>query len=547
MKLTSLGLTALLVALLAACAPETPAAAPAELPAADAAAIEAHMAYLASDDLEGRETGTPGYDLAADYLAAEFAKIGLAAAGDGGTYFQEITFKRAVRAAEGRVFRVTDAAGNVLPFTEGQNAVVYNALKAPEATIEAPAVFVGFGIVAPELGRDDFAGLDLTGKVAVVLSGTPKGIDNEERAYYGNRKYQNISERGAVAIVSVETPTSKGVYPFQRLLAEGRLEGASMAWMQADGTPYSTSPNIAAVAGVSLEGAPALFTGAPASWEAVITSAEADGGVVPSFDLPLTITVTQRSVHDEVKSANVVGMIEGTDPVLKDEVIVISAHLDHIGISKTIEEDTINNGALDNASGIATMLDAARMLKAGPPLKRTVVFAAVTAEEKGLLGAQYFAKNPSVPGTMVANVNLDMPILTYDFTDIIVYGALRSNIAATVETAASGMGVTLGPDPTPEQGIFTRSDHFRFVEAGIPSVYLKPGFANGGDVAFAEHQAKNYHRPSDDMSNNLDFNAAAKFAELNARIALALANQDVRPLWKKDDFFARQFNGPMEP
>jgi Zn-dependent M28 family amino/carboxypeptidase len=243
----------------------------------------------------------------------------------------------------------------------------------------------------------------------------------------------------------------------------------------------------------------------------------------------------------------VVGMIEGTDPELKDEVIVISAHLDHIGISKTIEEDTINNGALDNASGIATMLDAARMLKAGPPLKRTVVFAAVTAEEKGLLGAQYFAMNPSVPGTLVANVNLDMPILTYDFTDIIVYGALRSNIAATVETAASGMGVTLSPDPTPEQGIFTRSDHFRFVEAGIPSVYLKPGFANGGDVAFAEHQAKNYHRPSDDMSNNLDFNAAARFAELNARIALALANQDVRPLWKKDDFFARQFNGPMEP
>jgi Peptidase family M28 len=538
---------ALAAAALAACAPETPAAAPAELPASDAAAIEAHMAYLASDDLEGRETGTPGYDLAADYVAAEFAKIGLAPGGDGGTYFQEITFKRAVRAAEGRAFQVKDAAGNVLPFTEGQNAVVYNALKAPETTIEAPAVFAGFGIVAPDIGRDDFAGLDLTGKVAVVLSGTPKGIQSEERAFYGNRKYKNISDRGAVAIVSVETPTSKGIYPFQRLLAEGRLEGASMAWMQADGTHYSTSPNIAATAAVSLEAAPTLFTGAPMGWDDVIAAAEAEGGAVPSFDLPLTITVTQRSMHDEVKSANVVGMIEGTDPVLKNEVIVISAHLDHIGISKTIEEDTINNGALDNASGIATMLDAARMLKAGPPLKRTVVFAAVTAEEKGLLGAQYFAMNPSVPGTIVANVNLDMPILTYDFTDVIVYGALRSTIASSVEAAASGMGIAISPDPSPEQGIFTRSDHFRFVEAGIPSVYLIPGRQNGGEAAFAEHMAKNYHRPSDDMSNKLDFNAAAKFAELNARIALALANQDVRPLWKKDDFFARQFNGPMEP
>ncbi|MEX1250453.1 MAG: M28 family metallopeptidase [Hyphomonas sp.] len=546
MKLTSLGLAAL-TAMMAACTAGTPLAASAQLPASDAAGIEAHMAYLASDDLEGRETGTPGYDLAADYVAGEFGKLGLAPAGDAGSYFQEITFKRAVRAAEGRAFRVTDAAGNVLPFTEGQNAVVYTALKAPEATIEAPAVFVGFAIVAPELGRDDFAGLDLTGKVAVVLSGTPKGIQSEERAFYGSRKSKNISDRGAVAVVSVETPTSKGVYPFQRLLAEGRLEGASMAWMQADGTPYSNAPDIAAFAAVSLEGAAPLFTGSPVSWEEVIAAAEAESGAVPGFDLPLTISITQRSVHDEVKSANVMGMIEGTDPDLKDEVIIISAHLDHIGISKTIEEDTINNGALDNASGVATMLDAARMLKAGPPMKRTVVFIALTAEEKGLLGAQYFAMNPSLPGTIVANVNLDMPILTYDFTDIIVYGALRSNIAATVETAAAGMGITLSPDPAPEQGIFTRSDHFRFVEAGIPSVYLKPGFANGGDAAFAEHQARNYHRPSDDMSNKLDFAAAARFAELNARIALALANQDAPPLWKKDDFFARQFNGPMEP
>ncbi len=543
MKLTSLGLAALLAATLVACTPETPA----ELPAPDAAAIEAHMASLASDDLEGREAGTVGYDIAADYVATEFSKLGVAPAGDDGSYFQEITFQRAVREAEGRIFEVKDAAGNVLPFTESVNAVVYNSLRAPEAAINAPAVFVGFGIVAPDLGRDDFAGLDLNGKVAVVLSGTPKGIQSEERAYYGSQKSKNISDRGAVATVSIETPTSKGVYPFQRLLAEGSLEGASLAWMQADGTPYTNAPNITVTSGVSLEAAPALFDGAPVSWDEVIAAAEAEGGVVQGFDLPLTISITQRSTHDTVTSSNVVAMIEGTDPVLKDEVIVISAHLDHIGISKTIEEDTINNGALDNASGVATMLDAARMLMSGPPLKRTVVFIALTAEEKGLLGAQYFAMSPSVQGTLVGTVNLDMPILTYDFTDIIVYGALRSNIAATVEKAASAMGIVISPDPTPEQGIFTRSDHFRFVEAGIPSVYLKPGFANGGDVAFAEHQAKHYHRPSDDMSNNLDFNAAARFAELNARIAMELANQDVRPLWKKDDFFARQSNGPMEP
>ncbi|MFN7163453.1 MAG: M28 family metallopeptidase [Hyphomonas sp.] len=543
MKLTSPALAILLAATFVACTPETPA----ELPAPDAAAIEAHMAYLASDDLEGREAGTPGFDLAADYVAAEFARIGLAPAGDNGTYFQGITFQRAVRADEGLRFEVRDAAGNLLPFTEGVNAVVYNSLQATGADITAPAVFVGYGIVAPDLGRDDFAGLDLNGKVAVMLSGTPDGIQSEERAYYGGQKFRNLSERGAVAVVSLETPTRKKIYSFQRLLAEGRLSTAAMAWIQDDGTAFSEAPNLQATSAVSLEAAAALFNGTPAIWDDIIAASEAEGGRVTGFDLPVTISLSQRSVHDTVTSANVVGMIEGTDPALKNEFIVISAHLDHIGISQTIEEDKINNGALDNAAGVATMLDAARMLKAGPALKRSVVFIALTAEEKGLLGAQYFAMKPSVPGTLVANVNLDMPLLNYNFTDLIVYGAPRSTIAPVVERVAAQMNLVLSPDPTPEQGYFTRSDHYRFVEAGIPSVYLEPGFQNGGEAAHAEHLARNYHRPSDDMNQALDFNAGARFADVNARIILALANGETRPLWKKDDFFARQFNGPMEP
>lgn len=545
MRAIRLALLPLTAVLLAACAPE--ASAPAELPPPDAAAIEAHMSYLASDDLEGREAGTPGYDLAADYVAAEFEKIGLKPAGTDGTWFQPIEFLRSVRAGDGRRFEVRDSAGQLLPIIEGQNAVVYNSLRGTETAVEGDAVFVGFGIVAPDLGRDDFAGLDVNGKIVVMLSGTPKGIQSEERAYYGTRKFANASERGAVGVVQIETPTSRSIYPFQRLLAEGRLDSASLSWLQTDGTAYSTAPNILAAGLVSLESAPAFFQGAPQNWEAIMTAAEAEGGTVPSFELPLRVSLAQRSRHDSVVSANVLGMIEGSDPVLKNEVIVITAHLDHIGITTTIEDDTINNGALDNASGIATMLDAARMLKNGPPVKRSIVFIGLTAEEKGLLGAQYFAINPSVNGTLVANVNLDMPILTYDFTDVIVYGAPRSTIGPYVEEAAAAMSITLSPDPAPEQGFFTRSDHFRFVEAGIPSVYLAPGLENGGAEAMAIHLAQNYHRPSDDMSNNIDFNAAARFAELNARIMLALANADTRPLWKKDDFFARMFNGPQEP
>lgn len=545
MRSLRLALLPLTAVLLAACAPE--AKVPVELPPPDAAAIEAHMAYLASDDLEGREAGTPGYDLAADYVAAEFEKIGLKPAGTDGSWFQPITFTRARRASDGRKFEVRDRAGKRLPILEGQNAVVYNSLRGTETAVEGDAVFVGFGIVAPDLGRDDFAGLDVNGKIVVMLSGTPKGIQSEERAYYGTRKLANASDRGAIGVVQIETPTSRGIYPFQRLLAEGRLDAASLSWMQADGTAYSTAPNILATGFISLEAAPALFEQASADWETIVAAAEAEGGTVQSFELPLHISLAQRSQHDTVTSANVLGMIEGSDPVLKNEVIAITAHLDHIGITTTIEDDTINNGALDNASGIATMLDAARMLRNGPPLKRSVVFIGLTAEEKGLLGAQYFAMNPSVSGKLVANVNLDMPILTYDFTDVIVYGAPRSTIGPYVEEAAAAMNVKLSPDPAPEQGFFTRSDHFRFVEAGIPSVYLVPGLENGGAEAMAIHLARNYHRPSDDMSNALDFNAAARFAELNARIMLALANAEVRPLWKKDDFFARQFNGPQEP
>lgn len=543
---------------LGACAPEAPSAAPVAappastatgLPAASAENIRADMEFLASDDLEGREAGTPGYDLAADYVAEQFAEIGLKPAGDAGTYFQNISFLRSVRAAQGRVLEVTNTeTGAVLPFTENVDFAMGGSLSAPESDVTGEAVFVGFGIVAPDLGRDDFAGLDLNGKVAVMLSGTPKGIQTEERAYYGTRKAVNASERGAVAILQLETPTSRGVYPFERLIREGRLDGASLTWVGPDGKPFDRAPNIRGGASVSMDSAAKLFEGTGHDWSAILAEAEAEGGNVKGFALPWTLHLAQRSTHDHVTSANVIGMIEGSDPALKDEYIVLTAHLDHIGITKGIEGDQINNGALDNASGVATLLEAARMLKAGPPVKRSVIFIALTAEEKGLLGAQYFAENPTVPKAgLVANVNLDMPILTYPFTDLVVFGGTRSTILDQVETAAADMNITLSPDPVPDQGLFTRSDHFRFVEAGIPSVYLIPGWENGGAEEFARHMTTNYHRPSDDMSNSIDFEAGARFAAIKARIALALANADERPLWRKDDFFARQFNGPMEP
>lgn len=509
--------------------------------------IEADMRFLASDELEGREAGTPGYDAAAEYVAARMAELGVMPAGDNDSYFQTVPLRRSYRVPDELSLDVGNTeTGTALALEENVDYVMYGSTGADRATVSAEAVFVGFGIVAPDLGRDDYEGLDVDGKIVVMLSGTPKGIQTEERAYYGSQKAAEASKRGAVGVVTLETPTRETVYSFARLVGEGRLESARMSWLHPDGTAFSRAPNIQATGYLSLAGGQKLLEGAGRDFDAIMAVAEAEGGAVAGFNLPYRIAMTQASSLDTVESDNVIGLIEGSDPALKDEIIVLTAHLDHIGVSRSFEDDKINNGALDNAAGVSTLLEVARMMLEGERPKRSVMLLIVTAEEKGLLGAQYFAQNPTVdPARLVGNVNLDMPVLTYEFEDVVAFGSDRSTIAAAVRSAANEMGMQLSPDPFPDQGLFTRSDHFRLVEIGVPSIFLATGTANGGDAAWAEHFATNYHRPSDDMDNRISFQAAANFAEINARIALTLANAETRPLWVKDDFFARQFNGPQ--
>lgn len=556
MKTHGLGLAFAAILLAGACQQATDPATPddtSNAPATvvtlspDKANIEADMRFLADDELQGREAGTPGYDAAAAYVAQRMEDMGVAPAGTDGTYFQTVPLQRSYRAPEGLALSITDTATDTpLSLEENVDYVMYGSTRADTATVTAEAVFVGFGIVAPDLGRDDYEGLDVDGKIVVILSGTPKGIQTEERAYYGNRKSVEASARGAIGVVSMETPTRERVYSFSRLIGEGRLEGASMSWLQPDGTTFSRAPNLRASGYLSQAGGRKLMESAGQDFDAIMETAEAEGGAVEGFALPYTISMTQTSTRDTVESDNVIGMIEGSDPVLKDEIIVLTAHLDHIGVSKSFEDDKINNGALDNAAGVSTLLEVARMILEGERPKRSIMLLLVTAEEKGLLGAQYFAQNPTVDASrLVGNVNLDMPVLTYDFTDVVAFGSDRSTIADAVSAAANEVGMQLSPDPFPDQGLFTRSDHFRLVEIGVPSIFLATGTANGGDAAWAEHFATNYHRPSDDMNNAINFDAAANFAEINARIALTLANADERPLWVKDDFFARQFNGPQ--
>jgi hypothetical protein len=513
-------------------------------PSADV--MQTHMAALASDEMEGRETGTPGYDKAASYVAKEFKKLGLLPGGDNESYFQSINFRRSVRDAEKANLEVKTASGEAMTLTVGKDYLVSGSLLNNESNITAGLVFVGFGLVAPELGRDDYQGLNVEGKIVLQLAQTPSGIQSEERAYYGSLKAAEASKRGAVGVVTLYTSVAEKIYPFERIVKEGRMDAARMGWVKDNGQVYSKAPNLRASAVFSQLGAEKLFASAPVNWPDILEAAAKEGGETPTFELPLTMKLQQASTLSEARSANVIGVIPGSDPNLKHEVLVLSAHLDGLGISSTDEDDVINNGALDNAAGVATLLETARMLKTMKSPRRTVLFLANTSEEKGLHGAEYFAKNPTLAEhEIVGNINLDMPVLTYDFQDVIVFGGDRSSLRLAIQAAAQQMQIAIGEDPFPEQGIFTRSDHFRFVEAGIPSVMLATGMANGGEEAWANHFAKNYHRPSDDMQNNIDFNAAAKFAELKTRITLQVANAEQKPLWNKDDFFARQFDGPM--
>ncbi len=512
--------------------------------AADAARIKVDMSFLADDALEGREAGTPGYQKASDYVAERFAEIGLAPGGDDDGWFQSVPLRGGVRVDDAASMTAFTTDGQTLSLERDEDYIVYGSTRLASSVASGQAVFAGFGIVAPEMGRDDYAGLDVTGKVVVVLQGAPKGIQTEERAYYAAQVAKNAASRGAVGLVTLETPTRAKVRPF-KLLARSISGRTSMGWVQPDGATYTTSAGIAVSAYMSDAGARKLMADAPVSWDKIIEDAESEAGTTPAFTLPIVVKLEQASTLADVPSRNVIGVLEGSDPALKSQTIILSAHLDHIGITpRSMEADRINNGALDNAGGVATMLEAARALSLGERPRRSVMFIALTGEEKGLLGSQYFAHNPTVAqADIAANVNLDMPVLTYDFKDVVAFGGERSTMRSAVRAAAEAEGVALGEDPFPEQGIFTRSDHYRFVEQGIPAVFLATGYANGGEAAWNDHFARTYHRPADDMSNAINFDAAARFARINVGIARELANRDQRPVWNKGDFFARQFGG----
>ncbi|GAA0343035.1 M20/M25/M40 family metallo-hydrolase [Bowmanella denitrificans] len=516
------------------------------LPKADANRIQAHLRFLSHDLLEGRDTGSKGHEIAAQYMASQFAQLGLQPAGDKNDYLQQIAFRQA--------HLVQDSAKLELNGPDGKTALEYPrqyltsaSLSSEVSELQGKLVFAGYGIVAPELQHNDYANLDVKGKVVVILSGKPTSFPSEEGAHFGSgsEKNRHAVANGAIGMITISTPLAEKVRPYQNLL--NYLHMPSVSWLQADGQPANQYPQLQNSAYFSQEAAALLFAGAERSLADIYADLEQNTSPA-GFALPTSIHFNKRSEHKTISSPNVAAILPGSDAQLKDQYVVYTAHLDHIGLAKTVKQDKINNGAMDNASGSAVLLETARLLSNLPQAPaRSVLFLSVTGEEKGLLGADYFAHHPTVPlQSMVANVNLDMPILTYEAADVIAFGANHSSLQSAVADAVAKLGMSLSPDPWPEQALFTRSDHYMFVKKGIPAVFLVPGLTSmdpnvDGAKKFGEFLHSDYHKPSDELNDKFNWRAAQRFTEANLQIGLTIANDPVRPTWNEGDFFGTTF------
>lgn len=515
------------------------------VPAFTPEAFRAHVAFLSDDLLEGRDIGSRGHEIAARYVASRFEALGLKPGGDKGGWYQRIPFAQVRRGETKATLTISGPAGSKT-WSHLDNVIVNLNPGEPKGEVSAPLVFVGYGLDVPGQGLNDYRGLDVKGKIVVMLAGFPKGLPSEIAAYASDDKGSAAERHGAIGIISIDTLDSAKRRPFS--LRAHFADGVTVTWIGKDGVPYRDAPGIRQTAFANGPAAEALFAGASKPLAAILKEAAVDGAKPRGFALKTSARLTQDAVVTTITSPNVVAILPGTDPKLKDDYVVLSAHLDHIGITPPKPDDKpdtdrINNGALDNAAGIATMLEVARAMAEAPAKpRRSVIFLASTGEEKGLLGADYYARNPTVPlAHIVGNVDLDMPLLLYRFTDVTAFGADHSTLGPIVAKAVAPMGVTLSPDPMPEETIFVRSDHYRFVQQGVPAVFLATGFANGGGEQWHKFLAGNYHHPGDDMNQPIDWVAGARFAEANYRITEAMADGDAPPLWNKGDFFGDLF------
>lgn len=494
------------------------------------------IAVLADDNMEGRQTGSDGYLRAADHVIARFKQIGLAPAGDDGGYFQQVGFEEQVVDSAASTVSLIGKDRSVIPVRPGIDMLISAGSGPRPAAVDAPMIFIGYGLHLPEQGHDDFAGVDLKGKIAVVIAGGPAEIPGPVKASNRSDRVKVLAERGAVGLITL-TPPKQVEIPWERQKLLSPAPGMYLATPDLRMTPDSFLSATFDPGQSEL-----LFTGSGHSFAELSALADASKPV-PAFDLPYRLKATVAAKRRPLTSPNLVARLVGSDPTLKAEHVVLSAHLDHVGVGAPINGDAIYNGAMDDASGVASILDIAERLKAGKKLKRSILVVVVTAEEKGLLGSHYFAQRPTVPaGSIVADLNFDMPLPLWKLKTVLVQGENESTLGAVARGVAKRQKLALTPDPLPDRNSFVRTDQYSFVRAGIPALAFKFGFPKGTPEFDIEHQwrATRYHSPSDDLDQpGILKEEAIKLDDFVAGIATSVANAPKRPTWLPTSVFRK--------
>ncbi len=500
--------------------------------------IRTHIAYLADDKLKGRLPGTEGYRMAMDYVVSQFKKTGLVPAGDRNSYLQEVNLRKASLDMPSFTAAWKDKNGNTQSFSKNDFQVIPHPFK-KSVSLTAPIFFAGYGVDIP--GQySDYEGIDVRGKIVLVLRGTPPGLPSTLAAHFngvGNKMllaYKKGAKGIIIAATSV-TSTSQLSNTVPSLTVALNPE-KTMAYGR------SSTGLLDLAANASVNTLNFLFTAAEKNLDKTLT--ELKNGHPRSFLFTDSLSASYSSIHEDFTSYNVAGKIEGSDPVLKNEYVVHTAHLDHTGVGKPVDGDSIYNGAHDNASGVASLLEIGRLYKSpGVKTGRSILIAMVTGEEMGLLGSAYFAANPTVPrSSFVANINTDMPTVIAPLLSIVPLGAEHSSLIKNVEFAATTLRLDIEKDPEPSENRFVRSDQYSFVVNGIPALHIKygnktdiPGFDLGAYIK--NWREKYYHKPADGLDGIFNFTAAKTYVQLNFLISYSIAESKEKPTWNKGDLF----------
>ncbi|WCT71848.1 M28 family metallopeptidase [Sphingomonas naphthae] len=504
----------------------------AQAPASRGDAWWAHVEALANDGMEGRLTGSPGHQRAADYIVKQLTAIGLKPAGVNGFYQPVALIDQSFIAAESSAALVGPAGEMPLAVPTD---VYFRGGPMPE-TVDAPLVFAGYGLHIPEAGYDDFKGLDLKGKVVVVLSGGPADISGALKSSARSERGKYLAEQGAVGVIALTTPKQVEI-PWTRQVL---LSSAPSMFFADPALRDVATPLMAATLDVAK--APLLFAGAKLSFDELSALSDASKPV-PTFALTPRFKAKIVARRKAVASTNLVAKLPGSDPKLAAEHVVLSAHFDGLGVGQPINGDAIYNGALDNASGVASLLEIAKTLTASKVKpKRSILFTFVTGEEKGLLGSRYFAKRPSVPAaSLVADLNFDMALPIFALKAVTPLGYEESSLGTDAKAVSAEMGLPILPDPFPDRNTFIRSDQYSFIREGIPALFFKYGFTAGTPEAAAEKawRANIYHSPADDLKQPVMKEEAVKLDDYVAALALRVANGAARPAWNEASFFKR--------